>query len=113
MLRKDTIVTSCNLTSRTQSQLIVQNMQMCYSLTMSYYFFGHNSTTAIDQEEQTGILTGLGDFIRANAPYALSMPPAFYEDYYRSPWATTVEFEELHRKISKEIGVSLKGDSLA
>ena len=87
-------------------------MQMCYSLTMSYYFFGHEATTAVGQEEQTGILTGLCDFIRANAPYALSMPPAIYEDYYISPWATTTQLEDSHKSISKDIGNSLKGQSI-
>ena len=88
---------------RTQSQLIMENMQMCYAITMSYYFFGHNATTAVGQEEQTGILTGLGDFIRGQAPVALSMPPAVYEDYYRSPWATSTQFEDRHKKISTEM----------
>ena len=87
------------------------NMQMCYSLTMSYYFFGHQAHTAISQEEQTGILTGLGDFIHSHAPYALSMPPARYEDYYMSPWATNTHFEECHRKISEDIGSSLRGEN--
>ena len=94
---------------RTQSQLIMENMQMCYAITMSYYFFGHNATTAVGQEEQTGILTGLGDFIRGQAPVALSMPPAVYEDYYRSPWATSTQFEDRHKKISTEIGLSFRG----
>ena len=38
-----------DLTAKTQSRLIIENMQMCYSLTMSYYFFGHNATTAVEQ----------------------------------------------------------------
>ena len=82
-----------HVTCRTQGRLIVENMQSCYSLTMSYYFFGHSSDTAVGQEEQTGILTGLGDFIRASAPMALAMPPAIYDDYYRS---TAGSQPELH-----------------
>ena len=78
-------------------------MQMCYSLTMSYYFFGHQAATAISQEEQTGLLTGLGDFIHCQAPYALTMPAAQYEDYYR-------HFDDSHRRISADIGGSLKGE---
>ena len=41
-----------NLTTRTQALLMAKNMQMCYSLTMSYYFFGHNATTAVEQVGQ-------------------------------------------------------------
>ena len=88
----------------------MENMQMCYVLTMSYYFFGHQATTAVGQEEQTGIVTGLGDFIRSSAPVALSMPPALYEDYYRSPWATSTHFEQRHQNISEDIGHSLRGE---
>lgn len=83
---------------------------MCYSLTMSYYFFGHGATTAVGQEEETGILTGLGEFIRSHAPGALAMPPAVYEDYYSSPWASTLQLEHRHREISAEIGLSLRGE---
>ena len=36
------------------------------------------------QELQTGINTGIGDYIRANCPTCLDMPPALYEDYFRS-----------------------------
>merc|ERR1711972_732683 len=106
--------TMCNmlsfqdLTAKTQSRLIMENMQMCYSLTMSYYFFGHNANTAVEQEEHTGILTGLGDYIRRWCPYALGMPPALYSDYYRPPWATNSRFEERHRTLSANIGLSLK-----
>ena len=76
---------------------------------MSYYFFGHQAHTAISQEEQTGILTGLWDFIYSQAPYVLSMPPARYEEYYVSPWATNSHFEVCHRNISEDIGSSLRG----
>ena len=62
-----------------------------------------------NQEEETGFKTGLGDYIRANAPYAMDMKPARYEDYYKAPWATSREFEERHRRICAEVGASLKG----
>ena len=88
----------------------MKNTQMCYSLTMSYFFFGHRATTAVGQEEETGILTGLGEFIRSQAPAALGMPPAVYEDYYSSPWATNLQLEHRHREISAEIGLSLRGE---
>lgn len=84
-------------------------MQLCFSLNNSYYFFGHDSNTAIGQEEETGFVTGLGDYIRANASYALEMGAAKYDDYYRAPWATSRDLEERHKQISKEIGTSLKG----
>merc|ERR1711953_579100 len=43
-----------------------------------------------------------------NAPYAMDMKPARYEDYYKAPWATSREFEERHRRICAEVGASLK-----
>ena len=46
------------------------------------YFYGHNASTSIEQEEQTGLFTGLGDYIMANCPAAKDMPPALYEMYY-------------------------------
>ena len=104
-------------------------MQLCFSLNGAYYFFGHNADTAIGQasystlwlsilkinffsiakEEETGFKTGLGDYIRANAPYACDMGPARYDDYYKAPWATSREFEERHKRICSEVGASLKG----
>ena len=35
------------------------------------------------QELQTGLDTGLIDFIRVNAPFAMSIPAAKYDEYYR------------------------------
>ena len=61
------------------------------------------------QEEETGFITGLGDYIRANAPYASDMGPARYDDYYKAPWATSRDFEDRHRRICAEVGASLKG----
>ena len=98
-----------DLTTRAQNNLIRRNTQMCFSLNNAYYFFGHTGSTSIEQEEQTGIITGLGDFIKANAPYAIDLKSAQYEDYYRAPWAKTPEFEERHHNLMKEIGTSLRG----
>jgi len=47
---------------------------MCYSLNTAYYFFGHEARTALGQEEETGLVTGLGKYILEYAPYAASMP---------------------------------------
>ena len=35
------------------------------------------------QEQQTGLDTGLIDFIRVNAPFAMDIPAAKYDEYYR------------------------------
>ena len=40
------------------------------------------------------------------------MGVATYQDYFKTPWATTREFEEKHRKISFEIGHSLQGEDI-
>ena len=84
---------------RAQNHLIIQNMHTCFSVNSSYYFFGHNGTTAIEQvtenpsllgltanmlqETQTGLMTGLVDFILKNAPFAKALPDAKYDDYFR------------------------------
>ena len=57
----------------------------------------------------TGLVTGVEDFIRANAPVALNMPPATYDQYFVGPWATEREHEAKHRELTKSIGESLKG----
>ena len=75
-------------------------MHTLFSVNSSYYFFGHNGTTAIEQvtqnplvpdltastllqETQTGLRTGLVDFILKNAPFAKALPDAKYDDYFR------------------------------
>ena len=70
-------------TSRSQNFLIEKNMIMCHTLNQCVYFYAHDALTAIGQEQQTQLETGLGDYIMANAPQAMSMPAAKYEDYFR------------------------------
>ena len=74
--------------------------------------------------------TGLIDYIRVNAPFAMSMPAARYDDYFRlkyiqrkfififnqyiqynfrAPWASCRGIEEKHRKLTAGIGTLLKG----
>eukprot|EP00092_Neocalanus_flemingeri_P024863 GFUD01026959.1.p1 GENE.GFUD01026959.1~~GFUD01026959.1.p1 ORF type:complete len:871 (+),score=185.18 GFUD01026959.1:91-2703(+) len=96
------------LTTRTQTLLMRQNTQLCFSLNIANYFFGHNAKTAIEQEEMPGMVTGLGDYIRANAPEAVNMPLAAYDDYFAGPWATAREHEARHRELTKSIGDSIK-----
>ena len=57
----------------------------------------------------TGLISGVEDFIRANAPVALHMPPATYDEYFTGPWATDREHENKHRELTKSIGESLLG----
>ena len=57
----------------------------------------------------TGLISGVEDFIRANAPVALDMPPATYDEYFTGPWATDREHEKKHRELTKSIGESLQG----
>ena len=66
----------------------------------------------IKQEEETGFVTGLADYIHTVAPTAQDLGASEYDDYYRSPWATTRQAEERHRVISSELGKSLKGKVL-
>ena len=67
-------------------------MQSCFALNCSMYFYGHSAATSIEQEEQTGIITGLGAYIMANYPAAKDMPPALYESYYRLSKNNLVQF---------------------
>ena len=63
-----------------------------------------------DQEEETGILTGLAEYVRGQASQALVMPSDDYDHYYKPPWATSRALEQKHRDISQEIGISIKGE---
>ena len=106
-----------------------QNTQLCFALNIANYFFGHNATTLIEQvngihgifnsdffhfqESMTGLVSGVEDFILANAPVAINMPPASYDDYFAGPWATDREQEAKHRELTKSIGQSLQGRSWA
>ena len=55
------------------------------------------------------MITGLGDYIRQHAPYAIAMGSAEYDDYYKAPWATSPFLEQRHRQLSAQIGTALKG----
>ena len=57
----------------------------------------------------TGLVSGVEDFILANAPVAINMPPASYDEYFAGPWATDRDHEAKHRELTKYIGESLKG----
>ena len=61
----------------------------------------------------TGLVSGVEDFILANAPVAMNMPPASYDEYFAGPWATDREQEAKHRELTKSIGQSLQGMSWA
>ena len=63
------------------------------------------------KEARTGLVSGVEDFIRANAPVAVNMPPASYDDFFVGPWATEREHEDKHRALTKSIGTSLQGRS--
>ena len=64
------------------------------------------------QEAMTGMITGIEDFIRANAPVALDMPPATYDEFFTAPWAKDREHEKKHRELTKSIGETLRGNFL-
>ena len=57
------------------------------------------------------MVTGLGDYIRANAPVAVNMPLSSYDDYFAGPWATAREHEAKHRELTLSIGESIRGKS--
>ena len=94
---------------RTQNNLLRQKTKLCYSLSSAYYSFGHDGTTVLEQEEYTGLTTGLAEFILSQAPYAINMGKVQYDIYYKPPWATSTQLEERHKQVYTEIGTSLKG----
>ena len=59
----------------------------------------------------TGIVTGIEDYIRANAPMAVNMPFDDYDLYFAGPWATATEHEAKHRELTRSIGESIRGKS--
>ena len=59
----------------------------------------------------TGIVTGLEEYIRANAPMAINMPFLDYDLYFAGPWATATEHEAKHRELTRSIGESIRGKS--
>ena len=68
------------------------------------------TTKWCSKEKQTGLMTGLGDYIQHHAPYASGMGCAEYDDYYKPPWATSPHMEQRHRQLSAQIGTAVKGD---
>ena len=57
----------------------------------------------------SGLVSGLGDFIKANAPGAVNIPTAAYEHYFIDHWAKDTEYEAKHRELTKSIGESIRG----
>ena len=95
--------------SRTQNNLLRQKSKECYSLSIAYYLFGQDGTTVVEQEEHTGLTTGLADYILSHVPSAANMGRVQYDIYYKPPWATSTHFEQRHKQVYTEIGTSLKG----
>ena len=89
--------------------MLRQKSKQCYSLSSAYFSFGHNGTTVLEQEEYSGLTTGLAEYIFSQAPCAVNMGKVQYDVYYKPPWATSRHFEERHKQVYTEIGNSLKG----
>ena len=54
-------------------------------------------------------MSGIEEFVLANAPSAINMPCATYDEYFAGPWAAEREYEAKHRELTKSIGETLKG----
>ena len=78
-------------------------------MSLAYYLFGHDGTTVVEQEEHTGLTTGLAEYILSHVPSAVNMGKVQYDIYYKPPWATSTQFEQRHKQVYTEIGTSLKG----
>jgi len=94
----------------TQRKLMQRKTQICFSLNVAVYFFGHQATTAVQQDMETGLDTGMGDFLRAHHPDLIdTLPPVAYDDIFIVPWATSRHVEKKHRDLLESVGKTLKG----
>ena len=95
---------------RCKNYLIKKNISLCCSLQQSFYFFGHNGDTVIEQER---MITSQGtslDILRQILPEGhLTVPPLAYNEFFITPWATTRELEVKHQNLMVLIGNDLKG----
>jgi len=59
---------------------------------------------------ETGLDTGMGDFLRAHHPDLIdTLPPVAYDDIFIVPWATSRHVEKKHRDLLESVGKTLKG----
>jgi hypothetical protein len=97
------------LTTNTQRKLMQQKTLICYSLNVALWFFGHNSKTAMGQEDSTGMDTGMKDYLTVNHPELLDkLTPNNYDEIFVVPWATSREVEEAHKDLLESVGKTLK-----
>jgi len=97
------------LTTNTQRKLMHQKTLICYSLNVALWFFGHNATTAMGQEDSTGMDTGMKDYLTVNHPDLLDkLTPNYYDEIFVVPWATNREVEETHKDLLQSVGKTLK-----
>lgn len=97
------------LTTNTQRKLMQQKTLICYSLNVALWFFGHNATTAVGQEDLTGMDTGMKDYLTLNHPDLLDkLTPNYYDEIFVVPWATNREVEETHKDLLQSVGKTLR-----
>ena len=66
------------------------------------------------QDMETGLDTGMGDYLRAHHPDLIdTLPPVAYDDIFIVPWATSRHVEKKHRDLLESVGKTLKGKSKA
>lgn len=106
---------------------MARNIQMCFLLSGALFLFGHRARTAVEQEQQTGLVSGLARFILAHNPSAMDMPATTYEvtteleliqtvkyvqDCFPTPWSTCRETEHRHKQLLQDVGETLRGNCL-
>jgi len=96
------------LSSTCQKHLIIENMGVCWELRNSAFFWGHSSTTIIQQEEETGISINMKKYIEMYRTEARDLPNLKYEFYYSVPWLEMTDVQREHKEVTQNLGSTFK-----
>lgn len=99
-----------SLTTNTQRKLMMHKTEVCFSLNIALFFFGHRAVTAVQQEEMTGLETGLKEYLMVHNPDLMeTLPPTRYDEVFIVPWATSRDVEVTHRELMQSVGATIRG----
>ena len=79
-----------------QNFLVQRNLPKATSLSLSFYFFGHNATDACGQEKAWNGISKIEEVAEKYFP-GVHIPPFEYDSVFKSPWASTIQAEKDHK----------------